>query len=82
LTAADPFDIERFVIAQEAVFPAVLAELKAGRKRSHWMWFVFPQLQGLGHCSMAAFYGIISLREARAYLTDPLLGPRLVRCTR
>jgi uncharacterized protein (DUF1810 family) len=82
LTAADPFDIERFVIAQEAVFPAVLAELKAGRKRSHWMWFVFPQLQGLGHSSMAAFYGIISLREARAYLTHPLLGPRLVRCTR
>jgi len=82
LTAADPFDLERFVTAQEAVFPAVLAELKAGRKRSHWMWFVFPQLQGLGHSSMAAFYGIISLREARAYLTHPLLGPRLVRCTR
>jgi uncharacterized protein (DUF1810 family) len=82
LTAADPFDLERFVTAQEAVFPAVLAELKAGRKRSHWMWFVFPQLQGLGHSSMAAFYGIISLREARAYLTHPELGPRLVRCTR
>jgi len=82
LTAADPFDLERSVTAQEAVFPAVLAELKAGRKRSHWMWFVFPQLQGLGHSSMAAFYGIISLREARAYLPHPLLGQRLVRCTR
>jgi uncharacterized protein (DUF1810 family) len=82
LTGADPFDLERFVTAQEAVFPAVLAELKVGRKRSHWMWFVFPQLRGLGHSSMAAFYGITSLHEARAYLAHPLLGPRLDLCTR
>jgi uncharacterized protein (DUF1810 family) len=75
LTAADPFDLARFVTAQEAVFPAVLAELKAGRKRTHWMWFVFPQLRGLGHSSMASFYGIASLHEARAYLAHPLLGP-------
>ena len=82
LTAADPFDLERFVTAQEPVFPAVLAELGAGRKRSHWMWFVFPQLRGLGRSSMAAFYGIISLHEARAYLAHPLLGSRLDLCTR
>jgi uncharacterized protein (DUF1810 family) len=69
MTAADPFDLERFVTAQAPVFPAVLAELKAGRKRTHWMWFVFPQLRGLGHSSMATFYGIGSLHEARAYLS-------------
>jgi uncharacterized protein (DUF1810 family) len=63
------------------VFPAVLAELKAGRKRTHWMWFVFPQLCGLGRSSMAIFYGIASLHEARAYLAHPLLGPRLELCT-
>jgi len=72
LTRADPFDLERFVTAQEVVFPAVLAELKAGRKRTHWMWFGFPQLRGLGHSSMATFYGIASLHEARAYLGHPL----------
>jgi uncharacterized protein (DUF1810 family) len=82
LAAADPFDLERFATAQAAVFPAVVAELKAGRKRTHWMWFVFPQLRGLGHSSMAAFYGIASLNEARAYLAHPLLGPRLDLCTR
>ena len=82
LTAADPFDLERFVTAQQPVFPAVLAELKAGRKRSHWMWFVFPQLRGLGHSSMADFYGIASLDEARAYLAHPVLAPRLELCIR
>jgi uncharacterized protein (DUF1810 family) len=82
LTRADPFDLERFVTAQAVVFPAVLAELKAGRKRTHWMWFVFPQLRGLGHSSMATFYGIASLQEARAYLGHPLLEPRLDLCTR
>ena len=82
MTAADPFDLERFVTAQEPVFPSVLAELKAGRKRTHWMWFVFPQLRGLGRSSMATFYGIASLHEARAYLAHPLLGPRLDHCTR
>ena len=78
---ADPFDLNRFVTAQAPVFSAALDELKAGRKRSHWMWFVFPQLRGLGHSAMAEFYGISSLAEARAYLAHPLLGPRLILCT-
>ena len=82
MTGADPFDLERFVTAQAAAFPAVLAELKAGRKRSHWMWFVFPQMRGLGHSAMATFYAICSLQEARAYLTHPMLGPRLELCVR
>ena len=82
MTVADTFDLECFVTAQAPVFSAVLAELKTGRKRSHWMWFVFPQLRGLGHSSMAIFYGIASLREARAYLAHPILGPRLELCTR
>jgi len=82
LTASDPFDLKRFVTAQAPIFPAVLAELQAGRKRTHWMWFVFPQLRGLGRSSMAAFYGIGSLHEARVYLAHPLLGPRLELCTR
>ena len=82
MTTADPFDLERFISAQDAVFPAVLAELKAGRKRTHWMWFVFPQLRGLGHSAMATFYGIASLDEARAYLAHKLLGPRLDLFTR
>jgi len=82
MTRADPFDLERFVTAQAAMFPAVLAELKVGRKRTHWMWFVFPQLRGLGHSSMATFYGIASLHEARAYLGHPLLEPRLDLRTR
>jgi uncharacterized protein (DUF1810 family) len=82
LTGADPFDLERFVTAQAAVFPAVLAELKAGHKRTPWMWFVFPQVRGLGRSSMATFYGIASLHEARTYLAHSRLGPRLDRCTR
>lgn len=77
----DPFNLERFVTAQNPVFETVLAELEAGRKRSHWMWFIFPQLRGLGHSSTAQFYGIASLEEARAYLAHPLLGTRLERCT-
>jgi uncharacterized protein (DUF1810 family) len=82
MTGADRFDPERFVTAQAAVFSTVVAELKAGRKRTHWMWFVFPQLRGLGRSSLAMFYGIASLDEARAYLAHPLLGPRLELCTR
>jgi uncharacterized protein (DUF1810 family) len=77
----DPFDLARFVAAQAPVFDAVLAELRAGRKRSHWMWFVFPQLRGLGHSATAQFYGIGSLAEARAYLAHPVLGPRLACST-
>jgi uncharacterized protein (DUF1810 family) len=81
VTVADPYDLERFVAAQEPVFPTVLAELRAGRKRTHWMWFVFPQLRGLGRSPTAIRYGIGSLDEARAYLRHPLLGPRLEQCT-
>lgn len=77
----DPFDLERFVTAQHPVIGTVLDELAAGAKRSHWMWFVFPQLKGLGHSPMASHYGIGSLDEARAYLIHPVLGPRLARCT-
>jgi len=78
----DPFDLERFVTAQEPVFDTVLNELRAGRKRTRWMWFVFPQLRGLGRSSNAEYYGISSLAEARAYLAHPVLGPRLDLCTR
>ena len=77
----DPHDLQRFVDAQAPVFDAVLAELGAGRKRSHWMWFVFPQIDGLGFSAMAQRYAIRSLAEAEAYLAHPLLGERLRRCT-
>ena len=77
----DPHDLARFVQAQEPVLAQVLAELQAGEKRSHWMWFVFPQVAGLGHSAMARHYAIASLAEARAYLAHPLLGDRLRRCT-
>ena len=77
---ADPFDLQRFVDAQDRVYDTVLAELRAGAKRSHWIWFVFPQLRGLGHSATAVRYGISSLDEARAYLGHPVLGPRLVEC--
>ena len=77
----DNFNLERFVQAQEPVIAVALEELKAGRKRTHWMWFVFPQLRGLGSSAAATFFGIGSLEEARAYLVHPLLGARLVRCT-
>jgi uncharacterized protein (DUF1810 family) len=77
----DPFDLQRFVDAQDGVYPQVCAELAAGSKRSHWMWFVFPQLKGLGASSMAQHYGIGSLDEARACWAHPLLGSRLRQCT-
>lgn len=77
----DPFDLQRFVTAQHPVIGAVLDELAAGRKRTHWMWFVFPQLKGLGSSAMAQHYGIASLEEACAYRVHPVLGPRLDRCT-
>ncbi|OBG43694.1 calpastatin [Mycobacterium alsense] len=78
----DPFDLERFVDAQAPVYRDVVAELSDGRKRSHWMWFVFPQLRGLGGSPIAAHFGISSLDEARAYLRHELLGPRLRECAR
>jgi uncharacterized protein (DUF1810 family) len=80
--ASDPYDLERFVKAQARVFDQVCAELRAGEKRSHWMWFVFPQVKGLGSSEMARRYAISSLDEARAYLQHPLLGSRLEECTR
>jgi uncharacterized protein (DUF1810 family) len=76
----DPFDLQRFVDAQSAVFATVIAELRAGRKRSHWMWFIFPQLSGLGGSATAQVYAISSLAEARAYLAHDVLGPRLRQC--
>ena len=73
----DPFELQRFVDAQEPLRQRVKAEMRAGRKSSHWMWFFFPQLRGLGQSEMAHRYGIASLDEARAYLAHPVLGPRL-----
>ena len=78
----DPYNLQRFVEAQEADYPQVCQELRAGRKRSHWIWFIFPQMRGLGHSEMADFYGISSRQEAEAYLAHPVLGPRLRECTR
>ena len=76
-----PFDLARFVDAQAGIYDTVLAELRAGRKRSHWMWFVFPQLRGLGSSPTAVRFGITGLAEAQAYLDHPVLGPRLRECT-
>src|SRR6201993_634326 len=75
----DPYDLQRFVAAQDAggTYRHALAELRRGRKTSHWMWFVFPQIAGLGHSAMAQRYAIGSLAEAQAYLAHPVLGPRL-----
>lgn len=78
---ADPFRLQRFVDAQAPVFDEVRAELRAGRKRGHWMWFVFPQISGLGASPTADRYAVSSLAEAEAYLAHPLLGPRLRECT-
>ncbi len=77
-----PGPLERFAQAQAPVLEQVRRELRAGRKRTHWMWFVFPQLRGLGHSPTAALYAIASLEQAQAYLADPVLGPRLRECTR
>lgn len=77
----DPFDLSRFVDAQSGVYPTVLAELRAGRKTSHWIWFVFPQLAELGRSPTARHYGISGLAEARAYLLHQVLGPRLYECS-
>ena len=78
----DPFDLRRFVVAQDPVIAEVRRELREGTKRTHWMWFVFPQLRGLGASGMAQRYALASLDEARAYLDHPVLGERLVDCTR
>jgi uncharacterized protein (DUF1810 family) len=80
----DPYRLERFVAAQDraGTYRQAVAELRAGRKQSHWIWFVFPQIAGLGSSSMAQEFAIGSLAEARAYLAHPVLGPRLAECTR
>lgn len=80
--STDPFRLTRFVVAQAPVYRGVVEELRAGRKRGHWMWFVFPQLRGLGSSPTALQYGITCLAEARAYLAHELLGPRLHECAR
>src|SRR6185312_1172474 len=76
----DPHDLGRFVDAQAGDYAEALAEIKRGRKRSHWMWYVFPQIDGLGFSSMSTRYAIKSVAEAKAYLAHPVLGPRLVEC--
>jgi len=82
LNADDPYNLQRFVEAQARVYDAVRTELRQGRKRSHWMWFIFPQIAGLGHSAMAQRYAISSLHEAEAYLQHPVLGSRLRECVR
>ena len=77
---ADPDNLQRFIEAQRPVYDSVLAELRAGHKTGHWIWFIFPQLRGLGRSATAEAYGIASLSEARAYLAHPVLGPRLREC--
>jgi uncharacterized protein (DUF1810 family) len=79
---SDPFDLRRFVDAQAHTYDQALAELRAGEKRTHWMWFVFPQIAGLGHSGMARRFAISGLDEARAYVAHPTLGRRLVECAR
>ena len=76
----DPHDLDRFVRAQEDDYDQALAEISAGRKRSHWMWYIFPQFDGLAFSSTSKYYAIKSLEEAKAYLAHPVLGPRLVAC--
>src|SRR3954464_1647353 len=78
----DPFDLARFVSAQRSTYEVALRELKAGQKRSHWIWFIFPQIDGLGSSSMAKQHGIKSMDEARSYIKHPLLGTRLLECTK
>lgn len=81
MDAGDSFDLERFVEAQERTYSRALRELRAGSKTTHWMWFIFPQLRGLGHSEMSTRFGIVSKAEAQAYLRHPVLGPRLKECT-
>ncbi len=77
----DPFELQRFVEAQRGTYAQALSELRQGAKQSHWMWFIFPQLRGLGQSAMSQRFGIASGDEARAYLAHPILGPRLIECT-
>ncbi len=77
---SDPFDLGRFMSAQEAIYGSALAELKKGQKRTHWMWFIFPQIDGLAHSTTSKHYAIKSIEEARQYLNHPVLGTRLLEC--
>ena len=77
----DPFNLQRFVDAQSPIFDQVCSELRAGAKRRHWMWFIFPQIEGLGYSQLARKFAISSREEAVAYLEHPILGPRLIECT-
>lgn len=77
----DSYDLQRFVVAQTPIYDTVCTELRAGRKRSHWMWFIFPQIEGLGSSAMARAFAIASADEAQAYLAHPILGPRLRACS-
>lgn len=79
-TAADPYNLQRFVNAQEPIYTQALAELRAGHKRGHWMWYVFPQIQGLGVSAESKLFAIRSCDEARAYVEHPVLGPRIREC--
>ncbi|MCG3202629.1 MAG: hypothetical protein NFCOHLIN_02514 [Gammaproteobacteria bacterium] len=79
-TPPDPYNLQRFVAAQEASYAQALAELREGRKRTHWIWYVLPQIEGLGTSAISRRYAIGSLAEARAYLAHPILGPRLREC--
>jgi len=78
----DPYNLQRFVSAQEAEYGQALAEIRAGRKKNHWMWFIFPQFDGLGFSPTSRFYSIKTIEEAKAYLDHPVLGPRLLKCIR
>jgi uncharacterized protein (DUF1810 family) len=78
----DPFNLQRFADAQSPIFDQVRSELRGGVKRSHWMWFIFPQIKGLGYSQMSRKFAISSREEAKAYLEHPILGPRLIECTK
>ncbi len=81
MNPGDPYDLKRFLSAQEGVYERALTELKCGQKRTHWMWFIFPQIDGLGYSPTAKRYSIKSIEEARQYLNHPVLGKRLLECT-
>ncbi|MBI4484755.1 MAG: DUF1810 domain-containing protein [Acidobacteria bacterium] len=80
MVSGDPFDLDRFVRAQQIDYDQALSEIREGRKRTHWMWYIFPQLEGLGSSCNSVHYSISGIAEAEAYLAHPVLGPRLVTC--
>lgn len=80
INASDTVDLSRFTSAQESIYDSVLAELRNGRKRTHWMWYIFPQIDGLAHSTTSKYYAIKSIEEARQYLNHPVLGKRLLEC--